>query len=252
MGYKVSFLKQSDFIRWVQPEEMARTSRAFRSHSGFPGIILVIDGCHIRIHPPIENQKAYLNYKRFHSIVLIICVLPDKSFSYVFSGFPGSSHDSYIFQRSPLFQKMHADVENGSFDDSRYHILGDSGFPLKSWLLIPYKWFNELDADETLFNAKLSGTRSLVERGLGDLQNRFRRIVDIDASIEHAVDIVVASCVIQKICIQQGDFIVEYDRTLPPPNFDVNPNPQNDLRDLNGEVKRRAIIRVLRNRPNVR
>lgn len=38
-------------------------------HPGFPGIIGVIDGTHIRIRAPTRQPDAYLNRKRFHSLV---------------------------------------------------------------------------------------------------------------------------------------------------------------------------------------
>ena len=34
---------------------------------GFPRIIRVIDGTHIRIKPPVKQPEAYVNRKKFHS-----------------------------------------------------------------------------------------------------------------------------------------------------------------------------------------
>lgn len=34
---------------------------------GFPRIIGVIDGTHIRIKPPVKQPEAYVNRKKFHS-----------------------------------------------------------------------------------------------------------------------------------------------------------------------------------------
>ena len=36
---------------------------------GFPRIIGVIDGTHIRIRAPIKQLDAYVNRKKFHSLV---------------------------------------------------------------------------------------------------------------------------------------------------------------------------------------
>ena len=96
----------------------------------------MIDGCHVKFHPPMQNQLANRNYKKFHSFVLMATVLPDRTFPYVFSGFPCSSHDSYIFQRSPLFKKLDTDCRE-LYDPNRYHIIGDSAFPLMPSLLVP-------------------------------------------------------------------------------------------------------------------
>ena len=83
------FDNQSQFIKWPTMEERIEIEKEFRSKQGFPGVCGVIDGSHIRIHPDLKNQKAYRNYKKFHSIVLMGIVLPDKQFSYIFTGFPG-------------------------------------------------------------------------------------------------------------------------------------------------------------------
>lgn len=40
-----------------------------KEHPGFPGIIGVIDGTHIRIRAPTRQPDAYVNRKKFHSLV---------------------------------------------------------------------------------------------------------------------------------------------------------------------------------------
>jgi DDE superfamily endonuclease len=92
-------------------------------------------------------------------------------------------------------------------DISRYHIIGDSGFPLKNWLLVPYKRTSAgLNRSHLKFNRKLSGTRSVVERAFGDLKTRFRRCLNIDAKVENAVNIIATSVCIHNLCIENGDF----------------------------------------------
>jgi DDE superfamily endonuclease len=92
-------------------------------------------------------------------------------------------------------------------DISRYHIIGDGGFALKQWLLVPYKQISAgLTRSQLKFNRKLSATRSIVERAFGDLKARFRRCLDIDAKVENAVNVIVASVCIHNLCIQNGDF----------------------------------------------
>lgn len=207
---KFFFHHQHDFIQWPARDEIGDVERRFRGIAGFPGAVAAFDGCHIRFHPKAEHQRAYSNYKKFCSFVLIAAVKPDRSFCYTFCGFPGSSHDTYIFQRSSLYNEL----ENSCaeyFDSSRFHLIGDTGFPLKKWLLVPYKRNvrGGLDRAKRSYNTMLSRTRVIIEQSLGDLQNRFKRCQDIHADIEKGVEIVIASCVINNICIQQGDMTFE-------------------------------------------
>ena len=39
---------------------------SFKEEGGFPGIIGVVDGTHIRIRAPEHEPEAYINGKKFH------------------------------------------------------------------------------------------------------------------------------------------------------------------------------------------
>lgn len=126
----------------------------------FPGVVCALDGCHIPFHPKSPNTTPYRNYKKFHSFNLMAASLPNRSFCYVFCGFPGSVHDSTVFQNSSLFQKLDSQCHE-YFDPKTYHIIADSAFPLKSWLITPFKKLNggHLSPAQKRFNKKLSSTR---------------------------------------------------------------------------------------------
>jgi hypothetical protein len=175
--------------------------------------------------------------------------LPDRSFSYVFCGFPGSAHDSTVFQNSSLFQKLEAQG-NQIFNPQVYHIIADSAFPLKMWMMTPYKKINgHLQPSKRNFNKKLSSTRMVIELAFGDLKNRFKRCIDITTSIEKGVNIVVTCCVLQNICIQQGD--VFYGELLEENNLHCNVNrvPFHGGRiDRLAEMKRQLIYDSLQTR----
>ena len=119
----VLFRYQSRFIKWPSVDDIPTVATTFEEKSGFPGIVGVIDGSHIKMHPDSKNAKAYRNYKKFHSIVLMGIVLPDKRFSYTFVGFPGSSHDSYVFKRSGLYGRLKSENCDGLIDSKKYHVI---------------------------------------------------------------------------------------------------------------------------------
>lgn len=54
-------------IKWPTPEEQVNIEEHFESN-GFPGVIGVIDGTHIKIDKPSQDPDSYLNRKHFYSI----------------------------------------------------------------------------------------------------------------------------------------------------------------------------------------
>ena len=57
------------YIILFYSEEMAKTALEFYQMSGFPGVIGVVDGTHVRIQRPSEEEeRAYINRHHHHSI----------------------------------------------------------------------------------------------------------------------------------------------------------------------------------------
>lgn len=69
---------------------------------------------------------------------------------------PGSNHDSFILQQSGIY----AIFENGNFETSL--LLGDSGYPLKNWLMTPI--LRPLNNAEEAYNKAHKKTRVYIER----------------------------------------------------------------------------------------
>jgi len=243
---KILSENQGKFIEWPTAEQIPAVTSAFQARAGFPGVISAVDGCHIKIHPPLMSQKSYLNYKRFHSIVLLGFVRSDRQFSYVSVGFPGSNHDSYVLQRSNWWEKAQTNP-SALFPSGEFHVIGDSAFPLCDFMMVPYKQSGQAVSTEMkTFNRKLSCTRVVVEQAFGDLQNRFRRCQDIHGSIANAVNTVVAACVIHNICIRNGDMNFSEDCVDPVMSQRVQPAVSDTETSANGVMKRSMIARFLK------
>ena len=93
--------------------DIFETKRNFYQVAGFPGIIGCIDGSHIPIVAPHEDEFAFVNRKKFHSInVQAIC---DSSlvFMDVVAKWPGSNHDTFFL----LTSVTHDQFERGKFGD---------------------------------------------------------------------------------------------------------------------------------------
>jgi hypothetical protein len=58
------------------------------------------------------------------------------------------------------------------------YIMGDSGFPLRYFMLTPYNYDAKLTSKQRKFNYLFSGLRCTVERVLGHVNGRFRAILN--------------------------------------------------------------------------
>jgi len=75
----------------------------FANIRGMRNILRAIDGCHIAIKAPVHEPSAYVNWKRFHSVVLQTVVDSQLMFMDCYAGWPGSVHDASVFRNSPLY-----------------------------------------------------------------------------------------------------------------------------------------------------
>jgi hypothetical protein len=62
------------YIKWPSEEEIINIKTEFFKVAGFPGVVGCIDGTHVKIQGPSENEPAFVNRKDYHSInVQAIC-----------------------------------------------------------------------------------------------------------------------------------------------------------------------------------
>lgn len=86
------------------------------------------------------------------------------------------------------------------------HLLGDSAYPLKNWLITPYKNYGHLSEEQKIFNRLHSKCRVSIERAFGLLKGRFRRLFYIDClKPSSIVEFIITSCILHNICIQNDD-----------------------------------------------
>lgn len=104
----------------------------------FPNCGGLIDGSHIPILKPRENEQDYINRKNWASIVLQAVVDARGRFTSCFVGYPGSVHDARVFANSSIAAKMNrpGGLFNGETVDVLGHrlpvcLLGDTAYPLK-------------------------------------------------------------------------------------------------------------------------
>ncbi|XP_040079079.1 putative nuclease HARBI1, partial [Ixodes scapularis] len=114
--------------------------------------------------------------------------------------FPGSVHDSFVWRASLLkeeFGKENLVKENEC-------LLGDSGYPLEPWLLTPIPGRPAEQTPEAEFNKRHRSTRSIVERCIGMLKNRFRclqRYRALHYDPDRACNIATACAILHNVCL---------------------------------------------------
>ena len=114
-------------------DDCRRNSVQFRGIARFPDVIGAIDGTHIQIVSPHEQEDIYVNRKGVHSINVQVVFDGLYKIIDVVARWPGSVHDSRILRESSVNQLF----QNGHIAPG-YHLLGDSGYAAKRWLLTPY------------------------------------------------------------------------------------------------------------------
>lgn len=148
----------------TNPNALNKLKVEFHAIAGFPNVVGAIDGTHVRLQAPSSDEHLYVNRKGYHSInVQAICDANLKITNCV-ARWAGSTHDSRILLQSHIGQAF----EQGLIDGI---LLGDSGYPLKPWLLTPY--LNPRNRSEERYNHAHCKTRNTVERNFGVLKRRF-------------------------------------------------------------------------------
>ncbi|KIH67231.1 hypothetical protein ANCDUO_02441 [Ancylostoma duodenale] len=88
------------FIYWPKKEESRKIKGDFFRKYGVLGIVGIIDGTHIPIIGPSENEEDYVNRKNYHSLNVGVIVDYDGKIRWVSTKWPGSAHDSRVFKSS--------------------------------------------------------------------------------------------------------------------------------------------------------
>jgi hypothetical protein len=135
---------------------------------GMPGVVGAIDGTYIP--GPSDHRSSYINRKGYPSMQLqVVCnsQLTVSSSIPQNIGWPRSVHDARVYRNSLISET----VSNLPHDKPLH---GDSAYPLKVNILVPFKDNGHLNRVEKKFNKVHSSTRVDVERAIG-LQ-KFRRL----------------------------------------------------------------------------
>ncbi|XP_063773212.1 uncharacterized protein LOC134909835 [Pseudophryne corroboree] len=145
-----------------------------------------------------------------------------NSFTDVFIGWPGRSHDARVLANSDLY-RVAEDKQGGYLfprEKSKFvdgveipvHIIGDAAYPLRRWLMKGFTQHVQLSSNQITYTHTLSSARMVVENAFGRLKGRWRCLMkrnDVDINI--MPNIVAACCILHNLCeFQREEFLPEW------------------------------------------
>ncbi|XP_018577163.1 protein ALP1-like [Anoplophora glabripennis] len=236
---------QHNYITWPNHNEIETLTNKFYRRGNIPGVVGAIDVANINFKAPTEQQESYIDRKMQHSIKLQGICTSDKIFTNIVVGWPGSVHDSRVFQNCEIFRKVSNNIErNKYFPTLEHHLVGDSAYPLLDYMMTPYRDNRNLTVEQRRFNYLHSKTRIVIEHTFGILKSRWRILKYINVNtVEKAVKIIVACCVLHNFCLVSGDAWEEYNE-VEDNNINVFHNVQNVVNNFAVD-KRNRIAQML-------
>ncbi|CAG2198528.1 unnamed protein product [Mytilus edulis] len=208
--------QETKLISWPDHQEQQDIAVQFQLQSQLPGVIGALDGTHIRISGAIGGDVDYINRKGFPSVQLQIVSDNRMMIRHAFTGWPGSTHDARVLRNSSLYNLG----ENSNKIAQDMYLLADSAYPLREWIITPFRDNGRLNQGQRRFNRALSSARQIVERCIGLLKGRFRRLREI--SLHLLLDIIqniISACILHNLCVAKNDNI---ERFMEEPDDDPN------------------------------
>jgi hypothetical protein len=209
-------MRINDFVKFPDDaNSLSEIKDGFFNMRQFPGVIGCVDGTHIWIQRPHENEADYVNRKGYSSInVQVICDHRGKLTNIV-ARWPGSAHDSRILRSSQVWDMMEGGMVRGC-------ILGDSGYPCRNWLMTPL--LHVQTAKERRYNAAHKGTRVLVEQTIGRWKRRFH-ILHLQSRLknpESTCRVIAATAVLHNIAVDRNEPLgADIQPGMPQPQHEV-------------------------------
>jgi hypothetical protein len=179
-------------------QESRDTMNKFFTTSKLPGVLGAIDCTHVPIQSPSgEDAEIYRNRKGYFSInVQLVC---DRSayITDVVARWPGSVHDSTIFDNCHLRAVLETRPPEG-------YLVGDGGYPCRQYLLTPLA--NPLTDAERSYNQAQVSARNCIERANGMLKRRFPALkYGLRLHLKNTLPVIVATVVLHNIAVTLGE-----------------------------------------------
>ncbi|KAI4468036.1 hypothetical protein MML48_2g00008993 [Holotrichia oblita] len=196
------------YINLPEGDEIREVNQGFYEIASFPRVIGAIDCTHITIQSPGgENAEIYRNRKVYFSLNVQAVSDHKLRIRNIVCRWPGSAHDSHIFNNSTLRHEFQQQVHGNNI------LLGDSGYRNRNYLLTPLR--NPITRAENLYNEAHIRTRNCVERLYGIWKRRFPVLAHgMRLQLRSIQCVIVATAVLHNIACDEKE-------EVPPVDADV-------------------------------
>lgn len=187
--------------------ERHETMQAFFKKSKMPGILSAIDCTHIPIQSPgTDDAEIYRNRKGYFSINVQLCCDQSNYITDVVARWPGSVHDSTIFDNCNIRAVFEARRVDG-------YLVGDGGYACRRYMITPL--INPVTAAERAFNVAQVSARNCIERTNGILKRRFPCLkYGLRLKLDNILPVIVATVVLHNLAVITQDQEPEDDDEL--------------------------------------
>ncbi|CAI6346974.1 unnamed protein product [Macrosiphum euphorbiae] len=195
------------FVHFPNNEmEIKQVKQDFYNIAKFPLVIGALDCTHVKIRSPGgDNAEMYRNRKSFFSINVQTICDANLKIQDIVARWPGSSHDSTIFNNSAIRGKF----ERGEMQNCL--LVADSGYAQRDFvmtlvgnpgsLIDPASGITAAAVDK--YNESLIRTRNTVERSYGVWKRRFPILATgINVKRTSSQSIIVATAVLHNIACE--------------------------------------------------
>jgi nuclease HARBI1 len=197
----IASLRQQFIFMPRNAAEMHQNFQKFFEIGSFPTVAGTIDCTHIKISGQGGTDgEIYRNRKQYYSINVQSISGADLEFLDIVVRWPGSTHDSFIFNNS----RIKARFEDKEFGNAV--LLG--GYKLHTYLMTPFR--NPTTDDEQRYNQTQIKVRNTVERKYGVWKKRFPCLVfGLRCKLETSLTVIVACAVLHNFCIKRNETMPE-------------------------------------------
>ena len=111
------------------------------------------------------------------------------------------------------------------------------------WLITPYRDNGHMAPQQGRFNTVLSSLRQKVERAIGLLKGRWRKLLFLDHwDLTLSVHLVISACVLHNICLVNDDY---YECCMDDDGNDDHPVDEHHCSDERAEQKRTHLMNIV-------